>query len=249
MRPRVLVCYTQAGADLARYVLDRGLRDWDAIAVLCCAERLSAADRRVLVDAFGPDVFETYGSREVMLIGAECEAHQGLHLSLENLICEVVVRGEGGPERPAAPGESGEVVITDLHNYGMPLVRYALGDVAVAGSSEPCPCGRTLPRLGAVEGRVTETLRDASGQRVSGMLFNLIFSPIADKVGHFQAVQHRDGSITLRFVRRQGFDEAAGAHIQRQCDRFLRGVPVRMEAVPEIPPGPGGKRKVVVVEG
>src|SRR3954452_20278023 len=114
-RPEVLVCYSQAIADLARHVVGRKLRDWDTIPVICGAERLYPADRVVVEEAFGPAVFETYGCREVMLMATECPSHAGLHTSMETLVVEVVVRdGEGaaGTSRPARPGELGEVVVT-----------------------------------------------------------------------------------------------------------------------------------------
>jgi phenylacetate-CoA ligase len=113
----VLVCYSQAVADLARHVVARNLRDWDTIPVICGAERLYPADRAVVEQAFGPAVFETYGCREVMLVATECDAHAGLHMSMETLVVEVVVReAHNGTARPAMPGELGEVVITDLTN-------------------------------------------------------------------------------------------------------------------------------------
>ena len=174
-KPRAFVCYTQAGADLARYINARGLRTWGTIPVVCGAERLFPADREALEKAFGPAVFETYGCREVMLIATECDVHDGLHQSMENLIVEVVVT-EDGRERPARPGEVGEVVITDLHNFGMPFLRYKNGDLAQQGDGKPCTCGRNLLRMGPIEGRVTETLRDAQGRRVSGLVFNVMFA-------------------------------------------------------------------------
>ena len=250
VRPKVLLCYTQAGADLARYINDNNLRDWGDIPVLCGAERLFPADREALQAAFGPGVFETYGCREVMLIGTECEAHDGLHLSAENLLVEVVVRDEaGGAARAARPGEVGEIVITDLHNLGMPFIRYANGDMAMAGVSARCGCGRSLPRIAAVEGRVTETLRDGAGGRVSGLVFNVMFaSVLAASVRQFQAVQHKDGSITLKLVPLRPLDDAAHASIKKTCAQYLKGVVVRTEEVLEIPISKSGKRQVVVVE-
>src|SRR5262245_41561672 len=104
-RPEVMVCYSQAVADLARHVVARNLRDWDTIPVICGAERLYPADRLAVEQAFGPAVFETYGAREVMLMATECEAHAGLHTSMETLVVEVVVREGGvnghGNSRPA----------------------------------------------------------------------------------------------------------------------------------------------------
>jgi phenylacetate-CoA ligase len=246
-RPRALVCYTQAGADLARFVNQRGLRDWGTIPVICGAERLFGADREALARAFGPAVFETYGAREVMLIASESEAHDGLLVQMENLIVEVVVR-EDGRERPAAPGELGEVVLTDLHNLGMPFIRYANGDLAIAGPARPSACGRAHQRLASVEGRVTETLRGADGARVNGLVFNVMFASVGDAVRQFQAVQHADQSITLRVVPNASFDDATRRVVHDVAARYLPGLPFELDTVQEIPTSPGGKRQVVVVE-
>jgi phenylacetate-CoA ligase len=247
LRPAAIFCYAQAGADLARYINRTGARDWGTIAVICGAERVMPHDRAALTEAFGPAVFETYGCREVTLIASECEEHAGLHLSVENLLVELVVR-DGGRERPAAPGEVGEVVLTDLHNHGMPLIRYANGDLAVAMSEGRCGCGRTLPRLASVEGRSTETLRDAAGNPVGGMVFNLIVSPLAAAVRQFQAVQRKDGAVVLRVVPAPELGPGTLDHVRDRCRRYLPGVPVHIELVEHIPAGANGKRQVVIVE-
>jgi phenylacetate-CoA ligase len=247
-KPKTLVCYTQAAADLARYILANGLRDWGNIPVVCGAERLFASDREVLERAFGPAVFETYGCREVMLIASECPHHDGMHESMENVVVEIVVTGADGKTRPANEGELGEVVLTDLHNFAMPFLRYANGDLAIAGPRARCACGRALRRIRAVEGRTTETLRDAQGQRVSGMVFNLIFSVLASTVRQFQAVQHKDSSITLKVIPTHSLDATAMDHIRRNCEKYLRGIPVTVERVAEIPLSKSGKRQPVIVE-
>jgi phenylacetate-CoA ligase len=224
-RPSHLICYAQAGVDLARYVVENGLSS-PKLTVICGAEHLYPSDRATLGRAFGRGVFETYGCREVMLIGSECEAHEGLHESMENVLVELVVH-EQGRVRHARPGEVGEVVLTDLHNFAMPFIRYANGDLAVAGPETPCACGRGLARIASVQGRVTETLQDAAGRRVDGMVFNLIFSPIAAEVRRFRAVQRRDNSIVLE---------------------ILPGIEVIIEEVSALPLSPSGKRQPIVVE-
>ncbi len=257
--PSQLICYTNAGVDLARRVLERGVRV-PRMTVLCCAERLDPRDRVLLTEAFGGEVFETYGCREVMLIGTECAAHDGLHVSMENLIVELLVR-DGDRVRAAEVGEVGEVAITDLHNYGMPFVRYLNGDRAVAksdggsggggGGGGRCSCGRGLARLESVEGRVADTLRDARGEPVCGILFSRIFSwsdALARAVSQWQAVQHADGSVTLRLQSREQLSEEALADLRRSFAKYMRGVPVRTEVVREILPGKNGKRRTVVVE-
>jgi phenylacetate-CoA ligase len=111
---------------------------------------------------------------------------------LENLAVEIIVREEDGRVRTAKPGELGEVVVTDLHNYGAPFIRYVNGDLAVAMPEEQCACGRALNRLEAVEGRSNDTLRDGEGRPVAGMFFIVLFSTLADKVRRFQVVQRKD---------------------------------------------------------
>lgn len=247
MRPRVIVAYAQAGVALARRVLERKAKDWDTIPVICGAEHLSPADRVSVERAFGPAVFETYGSREFMLIAAECDAHAGLHVSMENLIVEVLVR-DGTRFRPAQPGEVGEVAVTDLHNFGAPFIRYLNGDLAEQGSTARCRCGRGLARLGSIQGRVTDTLHDSEGHPVSGLFFNVLFSVLADKVKQFQVVQHRAGDVDLKLVPTAAFDDSVVASIHDNCARYLPGVDVAVRRVSRIPTGPAGKLRVVVVE-
>jgi phenylacetate-coenzyme A ligase PaaK-like adenylate-forming protein len=246
--PQVIICFTQAGADLARHINERGLRRWDTIPILCCAEGLFPDDRAAMSAAFGPAVFETYGCREMMLIASECAAHDGMHVSEENLIVELIVREPGG-DRPARPGELGEVVLTDLHNFGMPFIRYANGDLATRAPAGSCACGRGLERLVSVDGRVTETLRDGRGGHVSGLVFHAMFmGAFAAGVRQFQALQHVDGAITLKIVPRHSFVEATRAEIERRCAEQIPGVAVRIDLVTEIPLAPNGKRRVVVIE-
>ncbi|MGH2899756.1 MAG: phenylacetate--CoA ligase family protein, partial [Solirubrobacteraceae bacterium] len=172
-----MVAYASGAGALARFVNDRGLRTWDAFPVLTGAEGLVPHDRGAIEQAFGP-VFDTYGCREVMLIASECEAHDGLHTSMENLVTELVVREPDGTIRHARPGETGEVVVTDLHNLACPMIRYVNGDLAVARGDEPCRCGRGLVRIGPIEGRVTDTLYDGAGRAVGGLVFNILFGII-----------------------------------------------------------------------
>ncbi len=246
-KPRVLVCYSQAAAALARHVVEARSRDWPDVSVICAAERLFPADRGVLHEAFGPGIFETYGSREVMLIAAECEAHSGLHVSMENLVVEIIVRDEAG-DRRAEPGELGEVAVTDLHNYGAPFIRYLTGDLAAERPLGRCDCGRFLTKLDRVEGRTADTLYDGAGRPVSGLFFNVLFATLAREVRGFQVVQRKNRAIDLRIVPTEHLDPGVLEHIKRRCAKFIPGVELRIELIPELPVERGGKLRVVVVE-
>jgi len=195
-------------------------------------------------------VFETYGCREFMLMGSECEAHDGLHESMENLIVEILVREPDGSTRLARPGEKGEVAVTDLHNLACPFIRYLTGDLAVAREHTPCPCGRTLPKFGPVEGRVTDTMRDADGNPVEGILFNILFLNMAKHTKQFQVVQRADRRLVLRIVPTQpGYlPPDAEALIRDFVGKHLRGVPLDIEVVRDIPLTRAGKLRRVIVE-
>jgi phenylacetate-CoA ligase len=244
MRPDVVICYTQSCAQFARWILDRGLRDWDDVPVICGAEGVLPADRAVLAKAFGPEIFETYGSRETMLIAAECEAHAGMHISEENLQVEVLDAG-----KPARPGEPGDVVITDLHNYGMPMIRYVNGDVAILAPDERCACGRGLSRLERVDGRRADTMIDRDGNVVPGIVFHVLFSDARKEiVSQFQAVQTEGGAVRLKVVRGRDFTQDAFDSVARRFEGYLRGLPFSVEFHDFIAPHKSGKLRTIVVE-
>ncbi len=247
-RPEVIVTYSQAGASLARFINRTGARSWSTIPVICGAERLWEHDRQAMELAFGPAVFETYGCREFMLLATECEHHDGLHVQMENVLVEVVVREADGSLRAAQAGETGEVAVTDLNNLAMPFIRYVNGDLATARGEAQCHCRRWHPRIGPIEGRVTETLRDGDGNPVSGLVFNILFCDLAEAANQFQAVQHTSGDITLKVVPSDALTDATLTHVRQHCEKYLPGVRVRVEMVADIPPTKSGKRNVVVVE-
>ncbi|CAN5316292.1 N/A [soil metagenome] len=248
-KPSVIVAYAAGAAALARFVNAKGLRDWRDTPVLVGAERLWPDDRTEITRAFGP-AFETYGAREVQLMGSECEAHDGLHTSMETLVVEVVVRQADGTTRAARPGESGEVVVTDLHNLACPMIRYVTGDLAVQHAATPCACGRSLIKIGPIEGRVTETMHDGHGNAVSGMVFNVLFALLAYETKKFQVLQRVDRSIVLKIVLVQGtaLSKSVDRALRDWVAKYLPGVAFAIELVDEIPLTAAGKRKVVIVE-
>lgn len=248
-KPQVMVAYAAGAAALAKFVLDTKKRTWAPFPVLVGAERLWPHDRENIEQAFGP-AFETYGCREVMLIASECEHHSGMHTSMETMIVEVVVRNPDGTTRAARPGETGEVLITDLHNLACPLIRYVNGDLAVAHEETVCACGRSLMKIGPIEGRTTETLRDGRGAAVSGMVFNILFGVMDHVAKKFQVVQKLDGSVVMKVVPTTGpkLPEENFKAIHSFADKYLPGAPFKIEYVEDIPLSAAGKRKVVVVE-
>jgi phenylacetate-CoA ligase len=140
--------------------------------------------------------------------------------------------------------------VTDLHNLACPFIRYLTGDMAVARTQAACPCGRTLPRFGPIEGRVTETMHDADGNAVEGILFNILFLNISQHTRQFQAVQRADGRVVLKLVPRvEGtLPPESETLIREFAGKYLRGISLEIELLREIPLTASGKLRRVIVE-
>ncbi len=190
--------------------------------VLITGEIITESCKKDIHASLGSEVFETYGAMEFGSIGLECAAHDGLHLQ-PHLIVEVLKDGH-----KVGPGESGEVVITNLENTLMPFIRYKLGDIAVVGPSDGCECGSRLARLSQVVGRPQEVLVTPAGTRVYS---REIIRTIERQVGvtDFQIEQNEAGDIRVRLPPCHGF-EVIKSDIVHILKGFLgEGVPISCE--------------------
>lgn len=238
----VVVAYVNPLYEFARYCEAAGRTLVAPRSIIVGAEKLHGFQRETIERVCGAPVFETYGSREFMLIGAECPEHNGLHLSQENLIVEIV--DDDG--RPTADGEEGNVVITDLFNLAMPFIRYVNGDRAIAGFTT-CKCGRGLPLLRGVTGRQLDMLELPDGRRIPGEYFPHLIKEFP-AVQRFQVAQLGGDEIRLRLV--------APSLTSADETRLLKAVVevtgesalVALDLVKEIPLTKQGKLRVVVRE-
>jgi phenylacetate-CoA ligase len=197
-RPVLLDGYAEALDLLARYLKSRGGAALRPRAIMSSAQMLPAASRALIEAVFGCAVFDKYGAREFSGIAYECEAHTGHHVVAEGYVVEMLRNG-----KPVAPGEVGEIVITDLNNYCLPFLRYRLGDlgVAVDPAFASCPCGRGLPLIGEIEGRVQSIIRGTDGQYLPGTFFAHYLKDFDHAIQRYQVVQEVPGGITFRVVK------------------------------------------------
>jgi phenylacetate-CoA ligase len=193
LRPRIVIGFSHALYEIARRLVEKRIDVRPPVGVVAAAEKLYPHQRKVIEQGFGAPVYDRYGCREVMIIGAECPEHAGLHVAADNLYVEFARDGV-----PCEPDESGEVLLTDLHNYGMPLIRYRVGDVG-SWNSEACRCGRGLPLMNAVEGRTLDFIRTPSGRLVSGAFFPHFLKDFP-AVRAFQVLQERREAVTVRMT-------------------------------------------------
>jgi phenylacetate-CoA ligase len=164
----------------------------------------------VLQRVFGAPVFNRYGTSELGGIACSCGHDPRLHMSALTHLVEVL-RADG---EPCGPGETGEVVITHLANRAMPLIRYRIGDLAVPGPTDPCRCGRTLPSIAEVSGRVLDAFVRSDGTVLSGSYVRS-FYPSTKGLRQFQIVQLTPTRVQVRLVERP---EIAGDVAQRRAN-------------------------------
>ncbi|MGB3840498.1 MAG: phenylacetate--CoA ligase family protein [Rhodanobacter sp.] len=240
-RPQVIVGYVGPLVRLAQWLLDTGRRVAAPRSIIGAAESLHEFQREIIERAFGCPAYNTYGCREFMLIASECERREGLHVNADHLVVEL-------QRHPGAPvTEPGEVVITDLFNYGMPFVRYLNGDVATA-SDHVCSCGRGLPLLQRVDGRLLDAIRTPAGHLLPGEFFPHMLKDVPGLV-RFQVVQRRLDQLELSLVRGPGFDEASLAYIRRELAKVVGdSLQLNVHFVDDIPLTPSGKWRVCISE-
>jgi len=235
-RPVLIVGYVsslEAFADYLRRV-DRMIPGVGC--AIAAAEPLHEEARRRIEQGLGVPLFNTYGSREFMSIAAECDYRDGLHIHSENLVVET---------RDPGDHVASELLVTDLHNYGMPFVRYASGDLGRI-THDLCPCGRGLPRLDRIEGRVVDALRTIDGRTVPGEFFPHLLKEIPE-LAEYRVEQKSLDRLVISAVLTHALSERSEALLRREIGAiFGPGTAWEIQRVDRIPRLNSGKRRVTV---
>jgi phenylacetate-CoA ligase len=192
-QPAYLLAPPSLLAELARLSLARGVALPGLRHVRSLGEALRPEWREACRRAWGVPLVDMYSASEVGYLALQCPEHEHYHVQSESALLEVL-RDDGSP---CAPGETGRVVVTTLHNFAMPYVRYAIGDYAEVGA--PCACGRGLPVLARVAGRSRNLLRAPDGRRY----WPALGIPLYERFGSIrqaQFVQRDLSEVEVRLV-------------------------------------------------
>lgn len=241
-RPNGLVGYADALDQLARYCEENRLTPQRPEAIVSAASSLTEDMRARIEAVFGCPVFDRYGTREVGPIAMECGQHQGLHVLTE--VAHVEIVDDQGNE--VQDGQEGELLITTLRNFTMPLIRYRVGDRAVRGSGV-CTCGRSYSRIAKILGRNEACLKTIQGGRVLPEFFIHLIGKEHNygDLRKFQFIQESLTKVELRLEFQPGVerrvlaDEAAITAKIRQV--MGAGCAVTFTPVQSIPPTSTGK--------
>ncbi|HKB04905.1 MAG TPA: phenylacetate--CoA ligase family protein [Gemmataceae bacterium] len=211
------------------------------VGVVSAAMTLHDWQRAVIERAFGRPVTNRYGCEEVSLIACECEEHRGLHLNADSVYCEVVP-----DDRLSAGPNAGRLLITDLTNRAMPLIRYQVGDVVIP-SDRTCRCGRGLPLIEQVVGREADYVLTPTGTLISGISLTDHFATEIRGAAQVQIVQEKLRFLRLRMVAGEGFGPDSHGQIETLVrNTFGTDMGYEVELVDAIPQEPSGKYRFCV---
>lgn len=230
---------------LARYIEKEGKSRVSPRAIISVGEELYDFQRELFSKVFGCESYSYYGTNEVDAIASECPAHSGYHIAAENVIVEIV----DDRDRPVPVGGEGRILVTNLHNYGMPFLRYDIGDVGVI-SDKACPCGRGLPLLLALNGRTADVIFTRSGKSIPGVA--LPFSICASLgVEQFQVIQDTYEKVIIKVVlekrySRNKMNEITGEITHKFGSALGEDIDITVEYVDRILSTRRGKRRLVI---
>ncbi len=226
----------------AQFVQANGGAGFRPRGIIATAMVLHQHERQLAEDVFNCPVTNRYGCEEVSLIACQCERHEGLHVNSDGIYLEIL-RPDGSP---AEPGEAGMVVVTDLVNRAMPMIRYQVGDMA-SWAGQPCSCGRGLPVLEKVEGRIADYVTTTRGELISGISLTENFAMLVPGLAQLQIIQEEVDRFTFKIVKGSDFGQASIEKIKSLvAERFGKDTRYACEYVDKIPQEPSGKYRFCI---
>ncbi len=243
-KPEIIQSYPSSLNLLAHAIRSKGIMSIQPKLVFSEAEVLDKVTKRLVNSVFEAELFDFYATRELGLMAWECSAHIGFHINIDTMVTEFVKNGQ-----TVSAEENGEIVCTSLVNRAMPLIRYKIEDTGIP-TDENCPCGRKLPLMKALEGRVDDFLVTTDGRIVSSLiLFPYPFEGVSG-IKQFKVIQEKRDKILIQLVTGDDFprDTAKVWEASTEAIRkvFGENMQVDFQIVEKIARDPSGKiRKVI----
>jgi phenylacetate-CoA ligase len=239
-RPDFIHGYPQSLAIIAEELLKRGIDNVSPAMVCTGAELVSNKTREKINAAFGVEMADSYATIESGMIAWQCKSLKGYHINIDNLVLEFLHNG-----KPVRPGEPGRVVVTNLHSYAMPIIRYELGDICTPSDSL-CSCGIQFPLMSVVEGRVDDMVKTPSGRVISPNSITNVMETV-DGIGQFRVIQEKKDLMVIEIVAGAKFSQDTPLKAQNLVGELV-GDDMRIEVrmVSEISKEHTGKIRAVI---
>ena len=240
LRPRIVYAYPTPLALFCEYLKESGRPFHRPASAICTAEPLFPEQRAIIEEVLGCRIFEHYGSREFGMIAGECEEHNGMHLNPASAYLEFLP-----VESSETPGLH-EMLVTDLLNYGMPLIRYRVNDCVLAGPEE-CKCERGYPLVRQIIGRTGDVFQLPNGDRIPGVAFTNRVLKVCPGLAKTQIIQESLTEFRIRYVPGRGFSNTDLDLLRTNLQAFVAGgIEWTFEQVAEIPRERSGKTRFCI---
>lgn len=241
-RPRMIFGHSHSIYILAMYLRQMGILDLRPRGIVATSMMLLAPERELIQRTFACQVTNRYGCEEAGLIACECEQHDGLHINVDHIVVEFL-RDDGSE---AAAGEDAQIVVTDVVNRGMPLIRYVIGDMGVA-SDRACACGRGLPLMERVTGRRADFLKRPDGSLVAGVSLVERTLTAVPGIEQMQLVQDELYRVRARIVASDDFTGESEQVLRSELQHvFGHEVTIDLERVSALDQTPTGKYRFAI---
>jgi phenylacetate-CoA ligase len=249
-KPKFVYGYASALYLIANYLKQNKINIIQPVAIFSTAEMLLPHYRKEIEDVFKCEVFDFYGTFDGGPQALECPTHNGYHVSSEKAIMEFL--DDNG--KPVSPGNPGEIITTDLHNYAMPFIRYAVGDIATP-TGERCSCGRGLPFINSIEGRTLDFILLPDGSKVRGSrLIDVFYENMGEDyirelatIKQFQVIQDSLDELVVLIIQDASPTIEETEYIKSELIKALNyPMNINIEFVDTIPQTKAGKKKYIV---
>jgi phenylacetate-CoA ligase len=240
-QPTLLFGHAHSLYILANMIEDLNLSGVHPKGIISTSMMLLPHERKKIEEVFLCKVTDRYGCEEVSLIASECERHEGMHLNIEHLVIEII-REDG---TAADVGEPGRIIVTDLMNMAMPFVRYQVEDIGILLDRE-CSCGRALPLMGPVQGRIADFLIKNDGTKIAGI--SIIENTLTklNGIDQLQIIQESLKEFNINIVPGSQYNEGVKKDLIDYFITLFGSVTININECKEIQPEKSGKYRFTI---
>ncbi len=244
-RAKMIRGFAMPVTELAKYAIEHNITDLHLRGIITTGEPLYPAQRKIIEQAFHCPVFNSYRTREVGPIAQECDQQNGFHLNAENIYLETIPLNKQKVKNEDNPENLENIIVTDLLNYGMPFIRYEIGDLGRL-SNKKCSCGRGLPLLEGVGGRLVDMVYTPDGRKIASVTLipNLVHT--LGLKNRIQLIQNDFDQLLIRMTLPVPPDDILQQQRENALKIFGPQLNISYEFVEQISPLKSGKYAFII---
>ncbi|OGI17351.1 MAG: hypothetical protein A2287_10990 [Candidatus Melainabacteria bacterium RIFOXYA12_FULL_32_12] len=235
-KPKQVYGYSSLLAEFSQFLLENNIKIEGIEGVYSTAEVLK--DRKIMSQAFNAPVYDQYGASEVPCIAHECKKGN-MHINIDEVLIEFADIDSNSDIK--------KIICTPLYIYGMPLLRYEIGDTAIPALKQ-CDCGLPYPVMELKVGRASDNILSPTGKIVSGITFGWYLTDATNGIRRFQLIQENISDFIISIEAESDLNEKNEKTIRELMHEMLNtmDINVKFEYPEKILPGNNGKYRPII---